>query len=115
MPLAAFRAAQNAQWCLAAKSVSTCGRGATSDNICMSSEWNAGHCTSTVDGSPLSAKLAQAARMLAASASESGLNGSWNGASGRSNRYGHSDLWVATRGPATGVSKRSGASSSLNS
>lgn len=64
---------------------------------------------------PLAAKLAQAARMLAASAWLSGLNGSWNGAFGRSNRYDHSDLWVATRGPVTGGSKRSGALSSLNS
>ena len=99
-----YSAAQNAQWCLAAKSVSTCGRGGTSDSICMLSALNAGQGTSGVDGLPLAAKLAQAARMLAASASWPGLNGSWNGASGRSNRYVHSDLWVATRGPVTGGS-----------
>src|SRR6185437_10324163 len=104
LPLAGCRypAAQNAQWCLDAKSVSTCGRGGTSDSICMLSAPNAGQGTAAEAGLPLAAKFAQAARMLAASACWSGLSGSWSGASGRSNRYGNSDLCVATGGPVSG-------------
>jgi uncharacterized membrane protein len=73
MPECRYRAAQNEQWCLDAKSVSICGRGGTSDMTCATS--NDGHGTAADDGSPLAAKFAQAVRMRAASASWSRLSG----------------------------------------
>jgi hypothetical protein len=58
---------QYEQLCFAAKFVSKWGCGDTSDITCAPSATD-GHGTATVDGSPLVAKLAQAARMLAVSA-----------------------------------------------
>ena len=49
-----------------AKSVSTWGRGGTSDSMCALS-LNDGQGIAADDGSPLTAKFAQALRMLAAS------------------------------------------------
>ena len=67
-----YPAAQNEQWCLEAKSASTWGWGGTSD---ITSAWasNSGQGTDAVDGSPLAAKSAQAARMAAASDSRFGI------------------------------------------
>jgi hypothetical protein len=70
-----YPAAQNEQWCSAEKSVSICGWGGTSDSICaLSALPNAGHGTAAVAGLPLAAKVAQAVRMLAASACWSAVN-----------------------------------------
>ena len=79
-----YGAAQNEQWWREAKSLMTTDAGVASDNTrCWLDPPNEGHRTSDFDaGSPVAAKLAQAARMLAASASESGLNGAWIGAFG---------------------------------
>ena len=63
-----YPAAQNAQWCRAAKSVSVCGCGGTRDSICALPVLNAGQGTAAVAGLPVAAKFAQAVRMLAASA-----------------------------------------------
>jgi hypothetical protein len=60
--------AQKEQWCHAAESVSICGWGGTSD-ITSALSSNDGQGNAAVDGSPLAAKLAQAARMLLASRS----------------------------------------------
>src|ERR1700756_4703344 len=90
-----YGAAQKEQWCLRTKSVSTCGCGGTSDIMWVWS--NDGQGTAVVDGFPLVAKFAQAARMLAASACWSELS-PWNGAVGRSKRYESSDVCVATGG-----------------
>jgi hypothetical protein len=92
-----YPAAQNEQWCLEAKSVSSSGCGGTSDSTSLLSS-NDGQGTAAVDGSPLAAKFAQAARMLLASFSWSGSSGPWNGACGWSKRYGISDPCVATGG-----------------
>jgi hypothetical protein len=58
---------QYEQRCFVAKFVSTWGCGDTSDITCASPATD-GHGTAAVDGSPLVAKLAQVARMLAVSA-----------------------------------------------
>ena len=101
---------------LAAKSVSSCGCGGTSDSTDARSAWpSAGQGTAVVAGLPLAAKFAQAAHMLAASACWAALSVPGTGASGRSNRYCSSDPCVATGGPTRGGVKRSGAASSLNS
>src|SRR5262249_3517385 len=72
--------------------------------------------TADVDGSPLAAKFAQAARMAAASASWSALSGTWNGAPGSSKRDGSSDGCVATGGSRKfGGPTRPGARSAVNS
>lgn len=63
-----YPASQNAQWCLAAKSVSTRGRGGTSDSTWEPSAPNAGQPASADAGLPVAVKFAQAVRMLAASA-----------------------------------------------
>jgi hypothetical protein len=62
-------AAQNAQWWVAEKPVSTCGCGSTSDITCALSS-NDGQGSAADDGSPLAAKFTQVARILAASGSE---------------------------------------------
>ena len=64
-----YPAAQKAQWCRAAKSVSICGCGGTRDSICaLPALPKAGQGTAAVAGLPVAAKVAQAVRMLAASA-----------------------------------------------
>src|SRR5262245_66547304 len=73
MPKWRYRAAQNEQWCLDAKSVSIRGCGGTSDITCARS--NDGHGSTADDGSPVAAKFAQAVRMLAASACWSRFRG----------------------------------------
>src|SRR5262249_3839604 len=65
----------------------TWGCGGTSD-ITSARPSNDGQGRADVDGSPLAAKLAQAARMAAASRSWSALSGPWKGAPGSSKRYG---------------------------
>src|SRR5262249_13041024 len=111
-----YPAAQKAQWCLAAKSVSICGWGGPSDSICVPPvPAKAGQGTADDDGVPVAAKLAQAVRMLAASACWSALSGMGCGALGRSNRYWSSEAWVATGGGRSGPEKIGGALSSLNS
>src|SRR6476646_9949365 len=65
-------AAQNEQWWIESKLVQTCGCVVTSDST-PPPELNDGHGTAADDGSPLSAKFTHAVRMLAASASWSGL------------------------------------------
>ena len=47
-----YPAAQNAQWCRVAKSVSSCGWGGTSDSICVLSAPKAGQGTAAVAGLP---------------------------------------------------------------
>ena len=76
----------------------TTDAGVASDNTrCWLDPPNEGHRRLDPDaGLPLAAKLAQAARMLAASASEAGLNGAWIGAFGWSKMYGSSFPCVAT-------------------
>ena len=64
---AGYPAAQNEQWCAAAKFVSTADCAGTSDSTLPPSP-NDGQGRARVDGLPLAAKLAQSARMLAASA-----------------------------------------------
>ena len=62
-----YRAAQNEQWCLVAKSVSICSCAGTSDMMwAMSKD---GQASAADDGSPVDAKFAHAVRMLAARAS----------------------------------------------
>ena len=61
-------AAQNEQWCVAAKSVSTSELGVTNDST-LAPGRNGGHGSAGDDGLPVAAKLAQALRMLAASVS----------------------------------------------
>src|SRR5262249_17009910 len=104
------------QWCRDAKSLMTTDAGVASDSTrCFLGPSNDGHRTSDLDaGSPLAAKLDQAARMLAASTSWSGLSGVWNGAVGRSKRYPSSYVCVATGGSTGGIA-RAGALSSSNS
>src|SRR6516165_828715 len=96
-------AAQNEQWCVAAKSVVTCDCSGTSDSTLV--PLNDGQGSARDDGLPLAAKLAQSVRMLAASAC-------WPGSStvGVLNRYGRSAPCVAK--PRT--IPRTGAWSSLN-
>src|SRR5215472_19320000 len=105
---------QNAQWCLAAKSVSTCGWGGTSESICALL-LKAGQGTAADAGLPVAAKFAQAARILAASACWPVVSGAGKGTFGRSNRYCSSDACVATGGPSSVGAKSSGAWASLNS
>src|SRR4026209_2795007 len=80
-------AAQKSQWWRAEKLLSSCGCGVTSD-IPVPPSLNDGHWTVAVDGLPLAAKLAHAARMFVARFCWSGLSGNWKGAFGCSNRYG---------------------------
>src|SRR5215470_15673677 len=110
-----YPVAQNAQWCLAAKSVSSCGWGGTSDNICALPVLNAGQGTAAEAGLPVAAKVAQAVRMLAARACWSAVSGAGKGTFGRSNRYCSSEACVATGGGMIGPEKTGGALLSLNS
>src|SRR6516225_12346597 len=103
-----YPVAQNAQWCLAAKSVSTCGWGGTSESICALAV-KAGEGTAADAGLPAAAKFAQAARMLAASVCWPAVSGAGKGTFGRSNRYCSSDACVATGGPSSVGAKTSGA------
>ena len=111
-----YPAAQNAQWCLAEKSVSICGWGGTSDSICaLPVPSKAGQGTAADAGLPVAAKFAQAARMLAASTCWPTVSDAGKGALGRSNRYWGSEPWVATGGTSPSGAKICGAVSSLNS
>src|SRR5580692_12738498 len=73
--------AQNAQWCAAAKSVSTFGCGGTSDST-FAPALNGGQGTGCDTGLPVAAKFAQAVRILAASACWSELRTAGYGALG---------------------------------
>src|SRR6476660_2918435 len=84
-------AAQNEQWCAAAKSVVTFDCNGTSDSTLV--PLNDGQGRACDDGLPVPAKLAQSVRMLAASACWPAL--STTGEFGRSNRYGSSAPCVA--------------------
>src|SRR6185312_4244289 len=83
-------AAQNEQWCAAAKSVVTFDCSGTNDSTLV--PLNDGQGRACDDGLPVSAKLAQSVRMLAASACWSGVRMlvTGNGAFGWSKRYGSS-------------------------
>ena len=106
-------AAQNEQWCAAAKSVSACGCGGTSDITCAPS-LNDGQGSARDDGLPVAAKFAQAARMLAASVCWAAVRVAGYGAFGWSNRYGSSVPCVAMGGSTPGGATFTGAWSSLN-
>jgi len=110
-----YPAAQNPQWCRAAKSVPSCGCGGTSESIGALFAPNAGQGTAAVAGLPVAAKFAQAARMLAASVCWSAVSGAGKGTFGRSNRYCSSEACVATGRPSSVGAKTSGALLSLNS
>jgi hypothetical protein len=70
-----YPADQNEQWCPTEKSVSICGGGGTSDNICaLPTPPNAGQGMAAEPGLPLAAKLAQAVRMLGTSVCWPGLS-----------------------------------------
>ena len=60
---------QNAQWCVEANCASSRGCGGTSDITRATAVLNVGQGSAAVDGSPPAAKLVQASRMRAASAS----------------------------------------------
>ncbi len=108
--------AQNEQWCLAAKSVSSSGCDGTSDSTdARPAPPNARQGTAAVAGLPLAAKSAQAARMLAASVCWPAFSVAGTGAFGSSNRYWSSDPCVATGGGMSDGAKICGAASSLNS
>src|SRR5215831_19720547 len=79
-------AAQNEQWCAAAKSVVTCDCNGTSDSTRV--PLNDGQGRARDDGLPVPAKLAQSVRMLAASARWSFVSMAGYGAFGWSKRYG---------------------------
>src|SRR6185437_10922708 len=102
-------AAQNEQWCAAAKSVVTFDCSGTNDSTLVPLPTE-GQDRARVDGLPRAAKLAQAVRMLAASACWASL--SVTGVFGRSNRYGSSAPCVAR--PRLNPRKLTGALSSLN-
>src|SRR6202022_3893462 len=111
---------QNPQWWREAKSPMTIGCGASSDSTLEpSSPPNEGQrMLDSSPGLPVDAKLAQAARMLAARVCWSGLNGIWTGASLRSKMYGSSEVCVAAAiggGWGNGGKYRAGALSSSNS
>ena len=76
---------QNDTWCLDANPVSTRGWGVSRD-MTRPVLLNAGQRSVTDEGLPVAAKLTHALRMVSASSSCSGLNGSCTHASGRSNR-----------------------------
>src|SRR5690349_7940544 len=84
-----YPAAQNEQWWREVKSLITIDPGARKDSTrCWLDPPNEGHRRLDSDaGSPLAAKLAQAARMLAARASWSGLSVTWACAFGNPKRY----------------------------
>src|ERR1700730_17362492 len=93
--------------------------GATRDRTRAWLTLNAGQRTfDSSAGSPAAAKLAQAARMLAARVCWSALSGVWFGASLRSKMYGSSEVCVAAAiggGYGNGGKYRVGALSSSNS
>src|SRR6185369_4724024 len=109
-------AAQNEQWCAAAKSVLTFDCSGTNDSTLVPLPTD-GQDRARVDGSPLAAKLAQAVRMLAASDcwSRVRVRVTGNGAFGWSKRYGSSVPCVdKPRCCLSGGRMFSGALSSLN-
>ena len=105
-------ASQNAQWWMAEESVSTIGRGDTSD-ITEPSKPIDGQLSTAVDGFPVAAKLVHALRKVAARVCWSGVSVPGNGVLGRSNRYWYSEECVAIGG-SLGPANRDGALSSLN-